>query len=113
MKGTILKEEDLCLSSAERIGNRIPALPNQALGARASKNLPRGVSIYTSDIDLLPAVTRGQQVTLLYRSGTLSIRASGEALEGGALGDIISVRNEHTRRVVKGKILAPGIVEVE
>ncbi len=113
MKGAILTEENLCLASAERIGNRVPALPNQALGARASKNIPGGASIYTSDIDLLPAVTRGEIITLLYRSGSLTVRAAGEALEGGALGDIISVRNERTRRVVKGKILAPGIVEVE
>ena len=113
MKGTILGEEDICLASAERIGSRVPALPNQVLGAQTSKNIPQGASIYTSDIDLLPAVTRGQQITLLYRSGSLTVRAAGEALEGGALGDIISVRNERTRRVVKGKILAPGIVEVE
>ncbi len=112
-EGAVLSKEDLCLSSAERVGSRVPALPSQVLGARASKNIPQGAGIYTSDIDLLPAVTRGQKITLVHNSGGLTVRAAGEALEGGAIGDIISVRNERTRRVVEGKIVAPGIVEVQ
>jgi flagella basal body P-ring formation protein FlgA len=112
-EGTIIAKNDVCLASAERSGGRIPALPKQALGARVSKNIPQGASIYTMDIDLLPAVTRGQKITLCYTSGGLTVRAAGEALEGGAIGDIISVRNERTRRVVDGKVLAPGIVEVQ
>ncbi len=112
-EGTVLTHADICLASTERVGKRIPLMPAQAAGVRLSTNIPGGANIYTSDVRLLPAVKRRQKVSLVFRSGGILVRAVGEALEGGAIGDMIHVRNEKTRRVVEGRIQAPGIVEVQ
>ena len=61
-------------------------------------------------VDLL--VRRGQQVTLLAKSGAIEIRAQGRALADGGLRDRIRVQNVNSLKVVEGVVSDAGTVLV-
>ncbi|MBL4850144.1 MAG: flagella basal body P-ring formation protein FlgA [Planctomycetes bacterium] len=58
-------------------------------------------------------ITRGQRVTVVVRSGALTVRAEGTAVKGGLLGESIPIRIRKGSPLVVGKVLASGQVLVE
>lgn len=64
--------------------------------------------------NLKPAlmVHKGDAVILTANSGGLTVKMPGVALRDGGEGEQISVRNTQSKRVVEGRVVAPGQVEV-
>lgn len=58
------------------------------------------------------AVERGDQVRLRANAGPIEVHTSGTAMGSGRVGDQIRVRNDRSERVVRGRIVARGTVEV-
>lgn len=58
------------------------------------------------------AVKRGQLVDIMAIKDTLQVRMSGIALQKGSVGDIISVRNKSSKRVVEGEVTTKGVVQI-
>lgn len=81
-------------------------------GRRLKRALPAGTAL-TADV-LVPdvLVKRGQQVTLLAMSGTIEIRAQGQALSEGGAEDRIRVQNINSMKIVEGVVGKDGIVRV-
>lgn len=57
-------------------------------------------------------VSKKSQVEMLYTSQYLTIRSVGEALENGAEGDLIRIKNADTDRAVTARVVGEGKVEV-
>ena len=57
-------------------------------------------------------VTQGQAALLVYQNGALRITSTGLALQSGGPGDVVSVRNEDSGRIVRGTIGPDGSVNV-
>lgn len=57
-------------------------------------------------------VKRGQQVTLLARTGSIEIRAQGKALSDGGVSDRIRVQNVTSMKIVEGIVSESGAVLV-
>ena len=57
-------------------------------------------------------VRRGEPVSVVVRSGSLSIATPGKALGGGAAGDLVRVVVAATNRTLDGIVHAPGEVRV-
>lgn len=57
-------------------------------------------------------VERGDQVRLRARTGNISVDTQGTALSSGRVGDQVRVRNDRSERIVRGKVVAPGTVEI-
>lgn len=53
------------------------------------------------------------RVKLLAQIGATHFTAAGEAMQEGRLGDVISVRNVDSNRMVQGRIIGPAMVEVD
>jgi len=53
------------------------------------------------------------RVKLTARVGSSQITATGEALQEGRMGESIRIRNVDSNRTVQGRILGPGVVEVD
>jgi flagella basal body P-ring formation protein FlgA len=51
-------------------------------------------------------------VTLVYEAPGMVLTIRGKANEGGSAGDVISVLNEQSKRVVQGVIIGPGRVAI-
>lgn len=91
--------EDTVLDKAQLIGMS----PKRAI----SENRP----IRRSEIDQPPVIHEGDNVTMQFRGPSLLIKTTGRALNAGAAGDRIRVRNDESHTVIQAKILGTGMVE--
>lgn len=57
-------------------------------------------------------VERGKQARLVFQYGALSISTDGVALESGAAGDLIRIRNVDSGAIVSGAVMADGTVRI-
>jgi len=64
--------------------------------------------------DLLPArvILQGNLVTMQVIAPGMMLTAQGRALQDGAVGDVIRVTNTQSKRVVEGKIISAGLVQI-
>jgi len=85
---------------------------SDVVGRSITRNLSQGEALPLNLVIDTPIIERGRSVTILVRSGGLAVRTRGEALESGALGDTIRVRNVASRTVVTAVVVADDTVEV-
>jgi flagellar basal body P-ring formation protein FlgA len=98
---------DIPGSSAAMITNR-----EGLVGKMARRTLLPGRAIAPSSVNNPRAVTVGAEVKILYVDGGLTIMASASALQDGAIGDVIKVRNVDSGLTVSGVIQSDGSVRV-
>lgn len=60
--------------------------------------------IYVSDLDQVPLITKGAQVTLVYQRGTVRLEVPAEAMDDGASGKLLPVRNLQSKSIVKATV---------
>ncbi len=60
--------------------------------------------IYVSDLDQVPLIIKGAQVTLVYQRGTVRLEVPAEATGDGAPGQLVAVRNLQSRKIVKAMV---------
>lgn len=63
-------------------------------------------------VDPAKMINRGEKVVIIAEGPGLSIRATGFAMEDGAFGELVRVKNTSTNKVVEGRITEPGVVKV-
>ena len=114
-RGEVLGGETLVLARADvsgAAGAPIERL-DDALGLAAARSIAAGSVVRATDLFRPPVVKRGDVVTLRVLYGRMTVTARGVARTEGAVGDVVSVANSDTNRVVSGRVTAPGLVDVE
>ncbi|MGE0082156.1 MAG: flagellar basal body P-ring formation chaperone FlgA [Thiohalomonadaceae bacterium] len=86
--------------------------PEQVVGRSLRRNVQFGAAIGPGMIELPKIIRRGERVQILARTAGMEVRMEGEALEDGAEGEVIRVRNRSSRRSVEGLVTGPGMIEV-
>lgn len=84
----------------------------QVLNKVAKRTLIAGKPISLSALGEPILVNRGQSAKLVFNSGDLVITAMGVALQPGAAGDFIKIRNVDSGRVVTGTVMEDGSIQV-
>ncbi len=87
--------------------------PADAIGKIARRSLRANEILTSSAIEAPNLVKRGQIVVLFAERPGLTVRASGQALDSGAKGERIRVRNSRSGRIVEGTVTATGAVRVD
>jgi|AntRauTorckE6833_2_1112554.scaffolds.fasta_scaffold03244_6 flagella basal body P-ring formation protein FlgA len=82
------------------------------LGMQVRNRIRAGDIITSRQVNIIQAVSRGDQVIIQAKNKSLTIRMMGEALDSGSIGEQIRVRNLQSGRTVRARITARGIVEV-
>lgn len=82
------------------------------IGQQAKRALIPGQVLSSSHVVQRQLVERGQQVTLFSVRPGLTVRMKGEALEDGASGQRIRVRNQSSKRIVEGFVEPSGAIRV-
>ncbi len=100
-----LQRRDISRIRGESL-RRTPASDSYA----TTRNLPAGTVLTQSMLRALPAVARGDIVQLRARIGQAAITTTAEALENGARGEQIRVKNASSGRTVRAWVLAAGVV---
>lgn len=75
--------------------------------------LRQDTPIQRSDIRRPQSVSKGNVVTMIYQTTSMSLSATGVAETGGTNGDIIRVRNRQTNLVIDARIIGPDRVAVQ
>lgn len=83
-----------------------------AIGKVAKRTLMAGSVLRSGDVQREEVVGRGDIVTILYEGRGIAISLRGRANEAGAVGDVISVTNPQSKRVLQGTVTGPGRVNV-
>ncbi len=88
------------------------SLAAEAVGLEARVMLYSGRPIRPGDIGPPAIIERNQIVTLIYRSGPLTIAAEARAMARAGVGDAVRVMNLASRTTVTGIVRADGTVSV-
>ncbi len=113
-RGNILKDADIVMERRPRSEVGRDALTKRAdvIGMAARGAMQGGRPLRAADLMKPDLVLRNQAVTLVYEAPGMVLTIRGKANEGGAEGDVISVLNEQSKRVVQGMIVGPGRVAI-
>lgn len=57
-------------------------------------------------------IKRGEKVIIHAKSGPIQVRMEGLALQAGALGEVIEVKNLSSSQVIEAVVVSPGVVRV-
>lgn len=82
------------------------------VGKIARRTLLPGQPILAIAVDNPRLITIGSLVKIVFSEGGLTITALGMALQAGAAGDLIRVRNQDSNLVVVGVVQPDGTVKV-
>lgn len=112
--GSTIRPEDIkwIRVRAGRVQNDIVTDAKEFAGREANRPLSANRLVRRSDLRIPVAVSKGMLVTMIFRTSSMVLTASGRALEAGSTGDFITVRNTQTKMVVDARILGPNRVEV-
>lgn len=89
------------LVDAYRVRDRSSTDLSAIIGGRALRNIQRGYQIGQNDVCL---VCKGDDVSIIAKNSSMMIKTSGTAIESGAKGESIKVKNNSSNRIVKGII---------
>ena len=86
--------------------------PAAVVGKRLRRAMPAGAMLEADDVGGEDALKRGDPVTLVSRAGGMEVRMGGRTMGAGKVGSTISVENTASRRIIRGRVVGPGLVEV-
>ena len=113
--GEIIRDDMLVDASDEEIEMQTGAVARMRsalVGKMARRTLLPGRAIALAAIDNPRLVIIGTEVKLIYSEGGLRIVTSGAALQDGAVGDTVKVRNSDSGVTVSGLVQADGTVRI-
>jgi flagellar basal body P-ring formation protein FlgA len=111
-RGEILKASDLVMTRRPKAEGPLIGDMRAAAGLAARRQLRPGQPLHEADLMKPSIVQRNDTVTIIYEAPGISLTLRGQAQDGGALGDTISVVNSQSKRVVQGVITGPDRVSV-
>jgi flagellar basal body P-ring formation protein FlgA len=109
-----LSENDVSTMFAEvgQLGAGFFTREEEVIGQRMRRSAAAGTILSPVLVDRPPMIARGDRVTLVSGHRGIAVRAPGEALSNGHLGERLRVRNLSSGKVVEGMVRGSGHVEV-
>lgn len=107
--GQLVREDDIEVRRVlvERLPDEAVLSREQVLMMQAARAIAPGTVLAGRMLDPVLLVRAGQLVSVSLRHGTVEVRAVARALEGGAYGQTIRVRNEQTNDVLQVTVTGP------
>lgn len=113
-KGEIVEVDDVVMQSLPKrqaMASK-PARIADIIGKETRQSIRTGSIATTSYFTDPNIINRSDIVTIQFNAGNLTLTMRGKALEPGAKGDIVTVQNLQTHRIVRGVVKAAGLIEV-
>ncbi|MDP3602651.1 MAG: flagellar basal body P-ring formation chaperone FlgA, partial [Bosea sp. (in: a-proteobacteria)] len=114
-RGETLGKADVVVERRPRDGQATDLIgdPRVAIDKVATRALMAGAPLRAGDLRREEIVAKGDLVTLVYESRGLTITMRGRAGEAGAMGDVVSVTNPQSKRVLHGTVSGPGRISIQ
>lgn len=84
----------------------------QVVGKVAKRTLFKGQPVPVNALREPYVVISGKPATVVFQDGGLTITGSATALQSGAIGDVVSLRNPDSGLLVRGVVAKDGTVRV-
>ncbi|MER2196628.1 flagellar basal body P-ring formation chaperone FlgA [Methylobacterium brachiatum] len=113
-RGDPVREGDLVVERRPReaVASDAQAGAATVLGEVAQHALPAGTVLRVSDTALPELVARGESVTIVYETASVSLSMRGLANEAGRMGAVVNVVNVASKKVLQATVIGPGRVSV-
>ena len=113
-RSATLKDADVLMERRPRaeLGRDIITDRAKAVGLAARTALEPGQPLRMAALMKPLVVARNEQVTLVYQTPGIMLTVQGKATAGGAVGEVITVLNEQSKRIVQGVVVGPGHVAI-
>ena len=85
---------------------------NQVAGTEATRPIQANSVVFTNMVKASAAIRKGDEVMIKAQVGSLSVRIKGLALQDGAIGEQIQVRNIQSQRIIRAVVTGSGNVLV-
>lgn len=111
-KGEIIKEGDIeIVEHPKRFEDRNIVLKKEDLIGKIVKNNVLAKSpVPIRSIDKPIMVKKNNSISMVYRAPSIEILAKGTAMQDGALGDTVSIKNVSSGAIVHGKVVSDNQV---
>ncbi len=84
---------------------------SEVIGRRTLRTITAGEVLRAGSLENLNVIKRGDQVTFLVQTKSMTASVRTLALEDGAIGDVVRLRRLGQRREYLGRVIAPGRAE--
>jgi len=81
-------------------------------GMWARRNVGIGQILTSRMFEPIPAITSGQEVSILYKSSFIELTALGTALQQGNIGDLIKIKNKQSKKIIACTVVDDKTVRV-
>jgi len=113
-RGATIQDSDITLARLDIIDLRNPCFePEEIIGMRTKRSVRQGSPLDRQDLELPPVIHRGELVTIFIRKGPLLVTARGTARHDAVQGEMVTVRNNNSRKEILCRADGPGLVQVE
>ncbi len=85
---------------------------NALIGKVAARGIAAGKPVMPSLLASEKVISKGAMVTAIYKSELLQLSDSVLAMEDGAVGEVIRLKNTNSNKVIHGKVTAANTVEL-
>lgn len=111
-RGEVLQATDITLERRPRegLGAEFVTDPIGVIGKAARRSLSQGQALRNADLQRHEVIARNEIVTVVFETPGLVLTMRGRAQEAGAQGDVISVQNIQSRKILQATVLGPGRV---
>ena len=109
-----LNIDDIKLSRTDtsRLRGGYYAHLEEASGMVLSRAVKAGTVLTTVMLKPAILIKRGEKVMIRAETGSIQVRMEGQALQAGAKGEMIEVKNLSSKQVIEAEVVSPGVVRV-
>jgi flagella basal body P-ring formation protein FlgA len=113
-KSDIIEEKDIqIVPVAERLLRKDTVTdPKTLVGLSPRMGISPNRPIHGNEVSLPNVIKKGDLIEMTFNTPHIHIKATGVALEDGATGQTIRVKNQKSERAISARVVAAGRVEV-
>jgi flagella basal body P-ring formation protein FlgA len=114
-RGTIIGANDIRIDRKPKTAARDTLVIDASLvtGMEVRRTVREGQALRMSDLSEPTLVKSGTSVSMVLKSGTLTLTATGQAMSDGKIGGAVQVMNAQSKRVLQGIVTGPDQVTVQ
>lgn len=115
MPGDVITDSDLqwTKQARDRVGSDVAQTADALVGKTARRGVAPNQPVHLRDIREPIIVQKGQLVSILLQTSTMTLTAQGRALTDGSSGEVVRVINTASNRTIDAVVAGPNLVAVQ
>ncbi|MEX2311032.1 MAG: flagellar basal body P-ring formation chaperone FlgA, partial [Rhodospirillales bacterium] len=114
LRGDIIGEGDVqwVRLKSDRVQQDVIIDIHDLIGKTPKRGIRAGTPVRSADVNRPLMVERNSLVMIIHQVPNMTLTAQGKALQSGAEGDVVQIKNGRSNQVVEAEVIGPGRVAV-